>query len=479
MRRILLLVLILSAAAAAQNDPVTTTVATRKLQFPLLSPPPIVIGGNAGNVGNPGNATYFYWVVANATIGSSSPSGPIIATGAPSTLNGSNYVQVSWTAVAGASSYDLLRTSTPAPPSGACGCAVATALTSPTASDQSNALNAYTVNPLNTNSLTLTITNETFGAGASHLILRQNGTQIADLSVGGGTSIINTNVQTNDVACWNGTNYVNCPPGQTQNVQSGTTYTFVTTDNTKVIQLTNSGVKTITVPDATTAGTPAPFGAGWFVDVCNANTGAVTFNRSGANTINGATSITLAAATTTAPLCLRLNSDGTNWRTSQMGASSGGGGSAVSALPIIQNGGMSQSLAAATTYYLRVSGNGNPGTSSAATNIQIPNPLAGTLATMYCTAAITVGTGNAGDTFTLTLDYDSVGDGTFATSVFSATSTSLSASGNFVTASATGGATSITAGNRLRLKLITPGAWLGAAPTLQSVSCTAKVTGAS
>jgi hypothetical protein len=141
----------------------------------------------------------------------------------------------------------------------------------------------------------------------------------------GGTTITNTNVATNDVACWNGSNYVNCKPGQSQNVQSGTTYTIVSGDNTKVIQLTNSSAKTITVPDATTAG----FESGFFVDVCNANTGAATFNRSSTNTIDGATSTSLSAATTTAPLCFRLNSDGSNWRTSQRGASSGTGGSGV------------------------------------------------------------------------------------------------------------------------------------------------------
>jgi hypothetical protein len=156
-----------------------------------------------------------------------------------------------------------------------------------------------------------------------------------------------------------------------------------------------------------------------------------------------------------------------------------GGGSAIVAIPLNQQGGVSQALAANTTYYLRAPGGGNPATSSTATSIQIPNPVSGTLAEMYCTAGISASTGNAGDTFNLVLEYDSANDGSFSTAALTATSTSLSSSANFITASVTGGATSITAGRRFRLKLVTPAAWIGTTPTLSNVSCVAKVTGAS
>lgn len=162
--------------------------------------------------------------------------------------------------------------------------------------------------------------------------------------------------------------------------------------------------------------------------------------------------------------------------TSAVAVGSGGDGSTASVY-LYASGGLSQSLAAATTYYLRVAGSGNPGTSFVSNQV-IPNSVSGTLAAMYCTASLTAGTGNAGDTFTLKLDYDSAGDRSFATTALSATSSSLSSSSNFITASATGGATSIEAGKQFRLALVTPASWLGSAPTLQSVACIGKVTGA-
>ena len=119
----------------------------------------------------------------------SSPVGPFTVTNAPNTLSGSNYVTLTPTYPAGIVSIDLLKTASPTPPFGTCNCAVATGETSGTINDQSNATSAYTVAPINVSNYTYTIDNEVQGAGSTHVILRQNGVFVADLSVSGGFTV--------------------------------------------------------------------------------------------------------------------------------------------------------------------------------------------------------------------------------------------------------------------------------------------------
>lgn len=57
--------------------------------------------------GTPGGATYSYYIVARGTIYKESPTGST-AIGNP-TLTGSNFNRITWTAVAGATGYDLIR----------------------------------------------------------------------------------------------------------------------------------------------------------------------------------------------------------------------------------------------------------------------------------------------------------------------------------------------------------------------------------
>lgn len=97
-------------------------------------------------VGNQGNSTYYYWVVANWTSGQSIATMQTI-TFAPDTLGASNYVIVNWNSVSGANSYDVLRTSTPTLVTCA-SCAVATGLTVNTVNDIGGALGAYTYAPV-------------------------------------------------------------------------------------------------------------------------------------------------------------------------------------------------------------------------------------------------------------------------------------------------------------------------------------------
>ena len=148
-----------------------------------------VKGANRQVVGVAGQATYYYWAVANYPIGSVvSPLGGI--RNAPNTLSGGNYVQISpFGYPAGVTSVDFLRTTIDQAPSGACNCAVATGVTSGTVNDQSNSLSSYTVPVFNPNNFVFTLTNEVQSGGGSHYILRQGwpypGTQVSDLSTVG------------------------------------------------------------------------------------------------------------------------------------------------------------------------------------------------------------------------------------------------------------------------------------------------------
>jgi len=188
MRKLFLgcLFLAMTVRLFAQQQPVSASQFNLPTIIPAMTP---ATGGSVGLVGNPGPATYCYWLVTNYTAGSLSPILAGCLSNAPSTLSGSNYDHISFSVPAQASSVDVLRTtSLSKPPSGACNCAVATANTSGTVNDQSNSTSSYTVTSFDPTSLGLSLTNEVISAGVSHLILRQqpSGTKLADLNTGGG-----------------------------------------------------------------------------------------------------------------------------------------------------------------------------------------------------------------------------------------------------------------------------------------------------
>lgn len=86
--------------------------------------PPSINTVSTRRVGNPGLASYYYWVVGNYSGGSVMPTVSSQITSAPSPLTVSNYVTVNWTST-GATTYTVLRTSSPNPPSANCvGCVV-------------------------------------------------------------------------------------------------------------------------------------------------------------------------------------------------------------------------------------------------------------------------------------------------------------------------------------------------------------------
>lgn len=87
------------------------------------------------------------------------------------------------------------------------------------------------------------------------------------------------------------------------NAQSGTTYTLLTTDRSKLVTLSNASPVAVTVPVATGAGFPA----GFICQVQNIGAGTATLTPT-TSTINGAASLALLQYQS-----IDLVSDGTNW----------------------------------------------------------------------------------------------------------------------------------------------------------------------
>jgi hypothetical protein len=159
MRSILTIFAILLFAIAAVAQPPDSTE-VNKLVLKLQDPPRQVPNGNAQLVGNPGPRALYYWVVTRNAAGNSGPAGPFVVQFGPNALSSTNSVTITWTPIRGATGYDVLRTSTPNPPSGACNCAVAAGVIVSSASDQSDTLQSYTVTTLDPKSADVILTNE-------------------------------------------------------------------------------------------------------------------------------------------------------------------------------------------------------------------------------------------------------------------------------------------------------------------------------
>lgn len=141
MKKLLFLSLAVAASLVAQPQALSI-VGT--VQTPTLTA--------VTNVGTTGVTNYCYWVVAVYTGGKSAPSGPLCTQLSNATLSATNYNTIAFgvptTPFAAPTGYDLLRTTSVTPPTGACACAVSTAQSGSPLNDQSNTLNAYTVSTL-------------------------------------------------------------------------------------------------------------------------------------------------------------------------------------------------------------------------------------------------------------------------------------------------------------------------------------------
>ena len=99
----------------------------------------------------------------------------------------------------------------------------------------------------------------------------------------------------------------------TVNAQTGTTYTIVSTDITKLVTFANAGSVAVTLPQAT-----GTFSGGFAFQVYNKGAGTVTITPT-TSTINGASTLTLLAG-----MGALIASDGTNWAASPHAVTGGG-----------------------------------------------------------------------------------------------------------------------------------------------------------
>ena len=207
MRLRFLILMLLASLAAAQNG---NNPSVNSLTFPVfsLNPAPVA-GASISIVGASGQATWYFWASANYQLGSViSPIGSLA--NAPNTLTSGNYISIIPDSYpAGVLSVDILATTGPLAPVGACNCAVATGLTSGGTNFQSNTLSSYTVSILNPQAFNLRLTNEVTGTGATSLLLRNalTGALVCNLSTGcgtGGPGGSPTQLQFNDGGLFNG-----------------------------------------------------------------------------------------------------------------------------------------------------------------------------------------------------------------------------------------------------------------------------------
>jgi len=108
--------------------------------------PPGVQNLRSTITGTAGTTSACYYVVVNY-VGGSLRSAPICPNNIPGALSGSNYVQLTWTAVpiGFGVTYDVLKTAVNTPPSQGATVGLATGLTAPSYQDQGGGLSPYTL----------------------------------------------------------------------------------------------------------------------------------------------------------------------------------------------------------------------------------------------------------------------------------------------------------------------------------------------
>lgn len=142
----LALALIFAVEARAQQNSTSPpqSISTQQLvlvtQNPIAAPTPVTIEPNIA-----GSTTYYYWIVTHSGSETSAPAGPYLISNAPATLGGLYSNSITWTQAVAGATYDLLRTTSTAVPSGACGCAVGTAIANSSFTDGLASTTAYTV----------------------------------------------------------------------------------------------------------------------------------------------------------------------------------------------------------------------------------------------------------------------------------------------------------------------------------------------
>lgn len=169
----LLLALMCAAALAQTPQGAGPYISPEGIVFPLQNPPSGVSSASVKNTGNTGQRVFWYWIVVQGEFGAATPSGPFALYQAANLFGEPNGAQLNWQPVAGALSYDVLRTAEGTSPSGNCNCAVATELSATTLVDDSESLGAYTVTTANARATQIRLSNLVTGFDASCLATTQ------------------------------------------------------------------------------------------------------------------------------------------------------------------------------------------------------------------------------------------------------------------------------------------------------------------
>jgi hypothetical protein len=107
----------------------------------------------------------------------------------------------------------------------------------------------------------------------------------------------------NGSTAWNSLAYINqyALPLLTQNAQTGTTYTFVLADGSKLVEFSNTSAITVTVP----ANSSVAYPIGSQIMILQTNTGQVTVAGAGGVTVNSNPGLKLRAQWSSATLIKR------------------------------------------------------------------------------------------------------------------------------------------------------------------------------
>lgn len=168
----------------AQQQPGATApdITARNLTLQLANPPAAVPNCSVQSLNGPGTSSYFYWIVVEYQIGNSNVFGPCTgATTFKNTQDGlTNFAKIAFPSMPGtgpggvAVEYDVLRTTTPMPPTGTSNVAVNVGNFYPASGSINDAfadgtLSAYTVNTFDPSTVTTSLSNVASGAGTSAL----------------------------------------------------------------------------------------------------------------------------------------------------------------------------------------------------------------------------------------------------------------------------------------------------------------------